>query len=52
MNRKDWRYVSLPSEIIDKIDKIVNERKYGFKSRNSFVLEAVKAHLEKFGAYP
>jgi len=52
MPRKARIPVALPSEIVERIDKVIELQKYGFTSRNAFVLEAVKAHLEKFGAYP
>jgi len=52
MPRKGWINVSLPREIVDRIDQAVNNREFGFRSRTDLVLEAVKKELEKLGYYP
>ena len=43
-----WRTVALPEELIDKIDKLVGEKKHGYRSRNEFVTDAVRRRLEEF----
>jgi len=49
---RDWRTVSIPSELIEAIEGIVDSRKYGFRSVADFIDEAIKEHLKKFDKYP
>jgi len=48
----DWVYVSLPKEIVDRINKVIEARQWGFRSRSDYVLEAVKMDLRTRGYYP
>ena len=50
--RDDWVTIALPKEIVDRIDAVVESKKFGFRSRADFVLEAVKMKLREFGYYP
>lgn len=50
--RGKWVYVGLPKEIADRIDKVIETRQWGFKSRSDYVLEAVKTDLRTRGYYP
>ena len=50
--RANWIYVGLPKEIVDRIDKAIESEKWGFRSRNGYVLEAVKNDLKIRGYYP
>ena len=50
--RDDWITIALPKEIVERIDKVIESRKFGFRSRADFVLEAVKMKLKEFGYYP
>lgn len=50
--RGEWIYVGLPKEIVDIIDKVVESGKWGFRSRNDHVIEAVKTDLRSRGLYP
>lgn len=50
--RKEWVYVGLPAEIVKLIDEVITAKKWGFRSRNEFVLEAVKMRLKELGYYP
>jgi Arc/MetJ-type ribon-helix-helix transcriptional regulator len=50
--RGDWVYVALPKEIVDRIEEVIETRKWGFRSRNDYVLEAVKNDLKTRGYYP
>jgi len=45
--REQWTYVNLPKELGDKIDQLVEEQKYGYRSRSEFVSEAVRRRLEE-----
>jgi metal-responsive CopG/Arc/MetJ family transcriptional regulator len=44
---KGWKTIALPDELVDKIDKIVDEKKHGYRSRNEFVTDAVRRRLEE-----
>ena len=46
-----WKTIALPDEIIKRIDKVVASKEHGFRSRNDFVLEAVKWRLKELGYY-
>jgi Arc/MetJ-type ribon-helix-helix transcriptional regulator len=50
--RGSWVYVGLPKEIVDRIDEVIDSGKWGFRSRNGYVLEAVKTDLKTRGYYP
>jgi len=50
--RKGWKNIALPEEIVDMIDRAVNDSKFGFRSRTDLVLEAVKNKLTELGYYP
>lgn len=50
--RGRWVYVGLPKEIVERIDKVIEIEKWGFRSRNGYVLEAVKTDLKTRGYYP
>lgn len=45
MTRDDYTTLKIPSGIIKNIDKIVNDKKYGYSSRAEFVKEAVRKHI-------
>jgi Arc/MetJ-type ribon-helix-helix transcriptional regulator len=50
--RGNWVYVGLPKEIVERIDGVIGSGKWGFRSRNDYVLEAVKTDLRTRGYYP
>lgn len=50
--RGHWVSVSIPKEITDRIDKVIEAGQWGFRSRNDYVLEAVKTDLKTRGYYP
>lgn len=52
LSKGNWVYVGLPKEIIELVDKVIESRKWGFRSRNDYVLEAVKTDLKTRGYYP
>lgn len=49
MPRKEWKSVSLPENIIEKIDEIIETKKYGWKSRANVVIYAVNRLLDNHG---
>jgi metal-responsive CopG/Arc/MetJ family transcriptional regulator len=50
--RGKWVSVGIPKEIAERIDKVIDSRQWGFRSRNDYVLEAVKMDLRTRGYYP
>jgi metal-responsive CopG/Arc/MetJ family transcriptional regulator len=38
--------VSLPEEIIEQIDRVIESRKHGYESRPEFIKDAVRRRLE------
>ena len=50
--RGSWVSVGIPKEIADRIDQVVASEKWGFRSRNGYVLEAIKTDLKVRGYYP
>ena len=47
-----WVSVGIPKEIARRIDEVIERRQWGFRSRNDYVLEAVKMDLRTRGYYP
>jgi hypothetical protein len=41
----------IPREIMAIVDKVIETGKYGYLSRNQFVLESVKMRLRDLGFY-
>jgi hypothetical protein len=50
--RGNWVSVGIPKEITDRIDKVIESAQWGFRSRNDYVLEAIKNDLRIRGYYP
>ena len=47
MPRPGWKSISLPENLIEKIDEIIKTKKYGWKSRANVVTYAVNVLLDK-----
>lgn len=47
MPRKNYVNVSIPSELVDLIDKTWKSSKKAFRSRAEFVLEAIREKIER-----
>jgi metal-responsive CopG/Arc/MetJ family transcriptional regulator len=45
--RKNYVNVSIPSTLVNEIDKIWKKSKKGYRSRAEFVLEAVREKMDK-----
>lgn len=45
--RKNYVNVSVPSELIDLIDKTWKRSKKGFRSRAEFVLESIREKIDR-----
>jgi len=52
MPRTGWITVALPEELVEYIDEVVKSKKYGYRSRAEFVVDAVRRRLEELGFYP
>jgi len=47
---KGWKTIALPEELVDKVDKMVESKQHGYRSRNEFVTDAVRRRLEELKA--
>lgn len=47
MARKNYVNISIPSELIEMIDKTWKKSKKGYRSRAEFVLEAIREKVDK-----
>jgi len=50
--RSEYRTAKIPEELAKIIDEIVKSRKYGYRSFNEFVVEAVRKRLRELGYLP
>ena len=50
--RGNWISVGIPKEIAERIDEAIDSEQWGFRSRNDYVLEAIKMDLRDRGYYP
>ena len=41
-----YRYVSIPTELIEQVEKIVDFKKFGYRSIAEFVVDATRRRLE------
>lgn len=49
MARKGWVTVAIPEELAKVIDEVVQNKVFGYKSRQEFVIDAVRRRLEQLG---
>ena len=42
-----YRHISLPRELVDRIEKLVKEGRYGYRTVTEFVKDAVRRRLEE-----
>jgi len=42
--------VSIPAEVIEQIDRMIESRKHGYESRPEFIKDAVRRRLEEMKA--
>lgn len=45
-----YRYVSIPTELIEQVEKIVEFKKFGYRSIAEFVVDATRRRLENIFA--
>lgn len=49
---RKYRKISMKSELVDAVEKIINERlEYGYRSIAGFVEDATRRRLEELRAY-
>jgi len=49
MPRRGWVTVALPEELVRIIDQVVASGKFGYRSRQDFVIDAVRIRLRELG---
>jgi metal-responsive CopG/Arc/MetJ family transcriptional regulator len=49
MPRKGWVNVAIPEDLAKIIDEVIEVKKYGYRSRQDFVIDAVRRRLEHLG---
>jgi metal-responsive CopG/Arc/MetJ family transcriptional regulator len=42
---RDYTTVSVPNSLINRVDEVVKNEKYGYPNRSDFILEAVRKRL-------
>ena len=52
MPRAGYRTAKIPEELAKIRDEIVQTKKYGYRSFNEFVVEAVRKRLREMGYLP
>lgn len=45
--RKGYRSVSIPEDLLERVQKIVMDKKYGYRSMAEFVVEAIRKRIEE-----
>ena len=45
--RKNYVNVSLPSELVNELDKVWKKSKKGYRGRAEFVIEAIREKMDK-----
>lgn len=45
--RDEWTYINMPKELAAEVDKMVDSRKHGYRSRSDFVSDAVRRRLDE-----
>lgn len=45
MAAKTFTTIAVPDELVEKIDEVVKEKRYGYRSRPEFIKEAIRNQL-------
>ena len=48
MSNDDYTTIKLPNEIVQRIKRLVDSNKYGFKSKSEFIKEAIRQELKYY----
>ena len=46
--KNDYTTIKLPKELLERIDDIIDSKKYGFKTKPEFIKEAIREHLKYY----
>ncbi len=49
MSKKRYRTVSLPEELFEKIEAVIESKEYGYSSVTEFIKELVRERLRELG---
>jgi metal-responsive CopG/Arc/MetJ family transcriptional regulator len=47
MGEEGYSGISLPTELVKQIEKIVNNKKYGYASNTEFIKEALRIYMRE-----
>ena len=50
--REGWVGLAIPEELAKKIDEVVKAKKHGYRSRQDFVVDAIRKLLRELGYFP
>ncbi len=50
--KSGYRTAKIPEELAEIVDKVVESKRYGYRSFNEFVVEAVRLRLRDMGLMP
>ena len=50
MKQDGYTTIKIPTGMVENIDKIINDEKFGYKSRSEFVKEALRKHIKDLTA--
>ena len=45
---EEYTTIKLPKDLLDKIEKIIQSKKYGFKTKPEFIKEAIRQELKYY----
>lgn len=45
MAKEDWQTVGLPKDLLDMIDRIIEDGKLGYTSKSEFIKEAIREKI-------
>jgi metal-responsive CopG/Arc/MetJ family transcriptional regulator len=45
--REGWTYINLPKELAGKIDRLIESKLHGYRSRGDFIADAVRRRLDE-----
>jgi len=48
-SKRGYAKVNIPKQLAELIDEVIKDGKYGYRSRDEFVTDAVRRRLEELG---
>ena len=49
MPPKGWVSISIPKDLAELIDEVVQNKVYGYRNRTEFVIDAIRIRLRELG---